>query len=570
MIYEGRARWDIKKPDNAVVQGIIAATGLPFATASAMANRGVTPGDALAYVGPASVSLPDPFSLLNMDKAAKRFADAVQGNERVTIWNDYDSDGLAAGSCLSWFCRFLGVPSRNYTPDRFTMGYGLNCEGIKQLAAEGETFIVSVDCGVHSLAEAELCKSLCVSLVICDHHQPGALIPDAMAVVNPLLPGDQFPYKKIAGVGVAYFLVLATTAILRDRGWFNNNRPEPVVETLLPLVALGTVADVVELQSVNRALVAQGIHRIREGMHPFEGIRALCEVSAVNETTLSSGQISWRLAPMVNCSGRLSTAQISLDLLNSESYAEALPLARKLDDLNTERREIEAGILEEAIAMVEKKYTIEHQKSIVLAAPGWSIGVIGIVASRITERYNRPTVIISIDGDTAKGSGRSIKPFNLYEGLCSCSDHLVKFGGHPMAAGLTMSSNQIDAFESAFEKAASHLTDDDLRPVITLDAEVVPSDMSLQACDEMGRLEPFGMGNSRPLFCLTRCKVEDVKVLKGKHLKLVVSKEGKKFNAIGFNMATVPLKDIIDIAFSPEKNEWMGRTSLQLQIKGLR
>ncbi|QOX80824.1 single-stranded-DNA-specific exonuclease RecJ (plasmid) [Trichlorobacter lovleyi] len=570
MVYEGAARWNIKTPDAVLVQRIMDLTGVPKVAASAMANRGVTPDNALAYVGPGSNDLPDPFLMKNMDVAAVHFADAIVAGEKIGVYSDYDSDGLCGAALLCWFAKMLGIELSVKIPSRHTEGYGLSIDGLRQLHESGTTLVISVDCGITAVAEAEFCKQIALKLLISDHHSPGEVIPDAVAVINPLLPGDQFPYKKLAGVGVAYNLVVATTKVLRDQGWFSNLRPEPVVECLLPLVAIGTVADVVELQEVNRTMVAQGICRIREGRHPFEGIRALCEASGVSETELTSGQIGWRLGPRLNCCGRLQTAQASLDLLLCENYGEALSIARMLDGLNTERQEIEASILESAIEMVEKKYSLKDQKTIVLAKEGWAPGVIGIVASRIVEKYNRPAVLISLDGNIGKGSCRSIEAFNMHMGLCACSKHLVKFGGHPMAAGLTINADQLRDFEQAFEVSASGLASEDLRPVIKLDAEIEAGDLTLQACEQMARLEPFGMGNSRPLFCLTRCKIEDVRVLKGKHLKLLVTKGGKKFDAIGFNMATVPLNDVIDIAFSPEKNEWMGKVSLQLQIKGLR
>lgn len=563
-------KWNLATPDESVVNEIAHAAGVSRTVAAAMVNRGVTLDDAEVYISAAHCLLPNPFLLLNMEKSAKRLAHAIQTDEQVAIWLDYDGDGQTAGALLCWLGRMLGVEFRPYIPDRLSEGYGLNQDGIRQLAEEGISLLVTVDCGITAYQEALLCRDMGMDLIITDHHTPSVDIPDAYSVINPLLPGDMFPFKKLAGVGVAYNLAAATIEILHQAKWFNANRPKPSVEELLPLVAIGTIADVVELRSFNRVMVTQGIERIRQGRHPFVGIRALCEVSAVCENTLSSGQIGFRLAPRLNAGGRLEWAGIGFELLMATNPLVATAHAVKLDELNSSRQEMEELIVSQASAMFESDPALWERKTIVLASPEWHPGVIGIAASRMVERYHRPTVIIALDGETGKGSCRSIKPFDIHEGLCQCSDILERFGGHPMAAGLSLAANKLPAFTKAFENSASYLTEEDLQPVVTIDAEANSEDLSLEICNEVEQMEPFGMGNSKPVFSLVGCKVVNMRVLKGKHLKLELSKNGRGFDAIGFNMsAGFEPKDLVDIAFCLERNEWRGVESLQLQLRAL-
>lgn len=561
--------WNILKPSSSDVEAIVAATGVSRMVAAAMVNRGVSSADAPGYLSPLDTPLPDPFLLLNMDKAANRFADAVERGESIAVWGDYDVDGTTSLSLLCWFGRMLGVGFRPYIPCRFSEGYGMNADGVRQLAAEGVQLLISVDCGITSHSEANLCRELGLDLVVTDHHTPSGNIPDAYAVVNPLLPGSEYPYKKLAGVGVAYNLAIATHKVLRDRGWFSGDRGEPIVDPLLALVALGTVADVVDLQGVNRSLVARGLQIIRNGEHCFEGIRALCQVAGVSETTLSAGQIGFRLAPRLNASGRMETAQAAFDLLMAAESYEALPIAESLDRLNTERQEVEAKVVELACQMIAENPDMWERKTIVLAHPEFHPGVIGIAASRLVERFSRPTVLISMGEEKGKGSCRSIKAFNMYDGLSACGDLLMGFGGHPMAAGLSLDLDDVQAFSDRFEEYAGFLTEEDLRPMQTVDVEADPCDLDLDVCRQLDAMEPFGMGNSRPVFCMSGCKVDEARVLKGKHLKLRVSRGGKQFDAIGFGMGQIQVQEYADLAFTVERNEWLGRVSLQLQLKGI-
>lgn len=561
--------WRINTPTQSEVDRVAADCGISKLVAAAILNRGIDPASVKSYLRPTGMPLPSPFLLKDMEKAANRFADALENGETIGISGDMDCDGVTSSSVLCHFGRMLGREFPVFIPDRAKNGYGVHKEGIDYLYGEGASLIITVDVGIAAVAEAAYCKELGVDFLVTDHHGIPDELPDAYAIVNPHRDGDQYPYKKLAGVGVAYNLVLATLEVLRDRGCFTSSSPEPSPERLLPLVAIGTIADLVELQGVNRTLVAEGISLINEGRCDIPGLTALLQVSGVKPGLLTSGQAAFRIGPRINASGRMETALTALELLLSRSAAEAVPLAEKLDRQNTLRQQEEQRTVEVALEMLESDPALWDKKSIVLASPQMSASVVGIAASRLIERFHRPTVLISIGETKAKGSCRSIKAFHMYEGLKSCAGHLMGFGGHPMAAGLSILPENIPVFTDAFEQVAACLSEDDLRPVLSIDADVDPGELALSVCDEVDRLEPFGMANSRPVFCMTGCRVESSKVLKEKHLKLVVSKGGQRFDAIAFNTTDLPGEDI-DLAFTVEKNEWMDRVNLQLQVKGVR
>lgn len=564
-------RWVIQQPNQDIAREIAQAIRVPHIVAQAMANRGVKPEDAKTYLETPIASMPDPFLLKDMYQAAQRLADAVVKNENVTVFHDFDCDGIQSGSLLVHFGRLLGARFGAYVPHRVEEGYGLNIDAIRQIATEGATLIVTVDLGISATAEeTNACRELGVDLLVTDHHTPGTQLPDAYAVVNPLRTDCPYPYKKLAGVGVAFNLAVATRRVLRDRSWFTPERPEPNLLPLLQFVAMGTVADVMDLKGVNRTFVSRGINIMRNGKYPFAGIQALCDVSGVNPRDISAGHIGFRLAPRLNASGRMDTAKTSFNLMVTDDLEEAGQLAKALNDLNRERQEEEERVTKEVIAILEADPDLLKRKTIVIGGD-FNPGVIGICASRLVERYYRPTILVSwMEDGKGKGSGRSIKAFHLYNGLCACSEHLISFGGHPVAAGLSVEKECFEDFRAAFEAAAAHLTEEDLQPVLAIDAEVVPRDVTMTTCNILEMMEPFGMGNSRPVFCMYDCNIVSKKVLKEKHLKLIIAKGGQNFNAIGFNMADASFGDKVDVAFTIEQNEFRGQFSLQLGLKGIR
>jgi single-stranded-DNA-specific exonuclease len=427
---------------------------------------------------------------------------------------------------------------------------------------------VTVDCGINSAAEAELCASLGIDLIITDHHMPGETIPLAFAVINPLLPGSTFPFKYIAGVGVAFNLMLALRSKLRLEGHFAG-RKEPNMREYLDLVALGTVADIVPLVDENRVFVKFGLRELTAAKRI--GVQALKEVAGVNGE-VNCGAVGFRLAPRLNAAGRLEDAALGVELLLCEDRLRAKAMAAELDDGNAERQALEQAILRDALAMVKDTPLLASRKSIVLASAEWHPGVIGIVASRIVDLFHRPTILIALQDGSGRGSGRSIPNFHLHDALKTCSEHLVKFGGHKYAAGLSIDESTLEAFIESFDEVASGLlSPDDLIPELGIDAVLLPEEISYELAEAIGAMSPFGMGNPEPLFMLEGARITDRRVMKERHLKLRLAAGGETLEAVGFNMAErKDLPEYVTLAFSLQINDWNGRKSLQLKLKDIK
>jgi single-stranded-DNA-specific exonuclease len=511
----------------------------------------------------------DPSLLKDMDLAVARLLEARESGEKVCVYGDYDVDGITGTALLVSFLRIAGFACSYFIPNRFDDGYGLNSASIESIIAQGATLIVSVDCGITAVDEAALCRRQGVDLIIVDHHAPKAVIPDACAILNPLQPGCGYPCKSLAGVGVAFNLLVALRSALREAGAFDGGAV-PDLRKWLELVALGTIADVVPLTCQNRIFTFHGLKQIAHQTRP--GLQALKRVAGIREGAVSCGQVGFRLAPRLNAAGRMESAVPGVDLLMSDCLDECLLIASELDAANTERQAIERRIFDEAVALVESCGGYPGQRSIVLASAGWHQGVIGIVASRLVERYHRPTILIALAEDgLGKGSGRSIPGFHLLDALAACSQHLLRFGGHRFAAGVGVNSTDVPAFAEAFEAvAAGCLTESDLVPRLTIDAEVEPGEITRELALELKRLEPFGMGNPEPLLMLRGMQVVERRTVGEGHLRLRVARDGCSFVAIAFNLADRATTGLIDIAFFPEMNEWNGSSSLQLRVKELR
>jgi single-stranded-DNA-specific exonuclease len=534
-----------------------------------LAGRGIIdPVDIRLFLMPALADMLAPCHMKGMTAAVERLLVARCKRESICIYGDYDVDGITGTSLLVSFLRVAGFDCRYFIPNRFDDGYGLNIESLDQIINQGTTLIMTVDCGITAIDEALFCRKRNIDLIIIDHHAPKHTIPDACAVLNPLQPECDYPFKSLAGVGVAFNLLVALRAALRDDGVFEAGAV-PDLRQWLDLVALGTIADVVPLIGQNRIYVTHGLKLLSEPVKP--GIQALKRVAGVNGE-VSSGQVGFRLAPRLNAAGRMESAVPGVDLLLSANNNESCSIAEELDAANAERQSVERAILEEAIRLVETGGNYPAQRSIVLASPSWHQGVIGIVASRLVERFHRPTILIAIDDNGAgKGSGRSIPGFHLLEALTNCSDCLERFGGHRHAAGVGLSADRISDFAAAFETETSRmLKDSDLVPRLDIDVEVRPEDVTRELALELKRLEPFGMGNPEPVLMMRAMTVVEQRVVGDGHLRLKLSTDGKLFNAIAFRMASRTLTGTIDIAFFPEINEWNGTSSLQLRIKDLR
>jgi len=542
-------------------------SGLSPLVARLLANRGLCdPPSARAYLNPTLSSLHDPLLLSGMETSVERLSLARSRGERVCVHGDYDVDGVTSVALLISFFRAVGLDCFSYIPKRLTEGYGLSAQGVDAAARMGAAVLVTVDCGISSVAEARLCRTAGVDLIITDHHSPPEILPDAFAIINPLLPGCRYPFKSLAGVGVAFNLVIALRARLRERGGFPDGEPD--LKQFLDLVALGTVADVVPLLGANRVLVGYGLRELSGGARP--GVRALKEVAGV-DGEVGCGAVGFRLAPRLNAAGRLEDAALGLELLLTGDRAKAREIASSLDDSNAERQALERATLEEARAMLEQG-ACRGRKSIVLGSELWHPGVIGIVASRIAELFHRPVILFALEDGTGRGSGRSISRFHLLDAIKSCAGHLLRYGGHSHAAGLSIAQEELERFALSFDEAAAGALDADaLIPSTPYDLELCAEQIDLALPGELERLKPFGMGNPEPLFLLRGARISGSRALKGGHLKLQLSCGGRSFEAIGFGLAEKGAGlTRVDLLCSPGINVWNGKSSLQLTVKDLR
>jgi single-stranded-DNA-specific exonuclease len=562
-------KWVVKTDDAAKTEDLTKYLGVCPVTARILVSRGIcTVEDGMQFFAPALSTMPDPFLLKGMPAAVERLLLARKNSEMVCIYGDYDVDGISGTALLVSFLRQVGLVCNYFIPNRFDDGYGLNEEALQHIIDSGATLIMSVDCGITALKEAAFCQQAGVDLIILDHHTPRESIPEAVAVVNPLQPGCVYPFKMLAGVGVAFNLLIALRSRLRQEGQFSAG-DEPDLREWLDLVALGTIADVVPLVGQNRLYAFLGLQKLENSCRP--GIAALKKVAGIKES-VSCGQVGFRLAPRLNAAGRMESAVPGVQLLLSSNAEECAAIADELDTANAERQAVERGILEDAAAMVDGCGTYPACRSIVLASSDWHQGVIGIVASRLVERYHRPTILIAIDEQGgAKGSGRSIPGFHLLEALNACAGHLERFGGHRYAAGVGLKAEDIDGFAAAFEAASGQiLGDSDLVPLLDIDADVRPTQVDLGLANELQRMEPFGAGNPEPILMMRAVTVVERRIVGDGHLKLRVAAEGQIFNAIAFRQAECPTDGMLDIAFFPECNCWNNATSLQLRIKAIR
>lgn len=562
-------RWTLRDHDGEAAKIIAAELAIDPAVASLLAARGIRDGSsARRFLASSLADVRNPLLLKGMGEAADRLVLAWSRGETVCVYGDYDVDGVTATALLTSFFRQIGIRCFYYIPNRLEEGYGLSADGLRRVAEKARV-VVSVDCGVNAVAEAELAARLGLDLVITDHHTPGPVIPNACAVINPLQPGCSYPFKSLAGVGVAFNLMVALRGRLREAGAFAGGG-EPNLREYLDLVALGTIADVVPLTEENRIFVKYGLRELSTSAR--SGVKALKEVAGVTGA-VSCGAVGFRLAPRLNAAGRLEDAARGVELLLETDPARAAAIAAELDASNAERQAIEREIMADALALVEGKPDMAERKSIVLASGAWHPGVIGIVASRMVDTFHRPTVLIALQDGEGRGSGRSIPGFHLYDALDACAEHLTKFGGHRYAAGLSLDESTLERFVDRFEEvSAGLLSPDDLVPVLRVDAELSPREVTAELVDAISSLEPFGPGNPEPLFILSGAEIVEQRPVGGNHLKMRLSKEGRIFDAIGFNLAeTGPrLSGAVDLVFSLGWNEWNGRKSLQLTLKDIR
>jgi single-stranded-DNA-specific exonuclease len=542
--------------------------------ARVLVGRGYrTPAEANTFLSDALTELPDPFTMKGLPQAVERIIQAITRQEAVTLYGDYDVDGVSSTALLTTFLRQVGLEPRTYIPHRLGEGYGLNMAAIERLAAEGTKLLVTLDCGITSHSEIARANALGVDVVVVDHHAVPETMPPAVAVLNPLQPGCGYSTKWLCAGGVTFNLCMGLRKVLRESGHFTN-RQEPNLKHLLDLVALATVADVVSLTGANRVLVTHGLKELTAGRRP--GVRALKDVAEVGSDEVTSSTVGFRLGPRINAAGRLDDASVGLQCLLAKDYESALPLARQLDAANGERQQLERAMLNGALAQAEAAVA-RGARGLVLSSPDWHPGIVGIVASRVVERFHRPAVLIGMYDGVGKGSARSIEGFHLYDAMKLCSGHLARFGGHKAAAGLSIEPGRIAAFAADFEAiAARQLDNAALVPRCRIDAVVTPHELDEAAVLALGKLAPFGMGNPEPVLSLHR-QVAAPRVLQNKtpgepgHLKLTLE-SAPAFDVIGFRQADrmALTEGLMDLAFKVSIDEFRGVRRLSLKLSSLR
>lgn len=542
--------------------------GISRLASEALLRRGLDSLDEMRDFLQARLScMPDPDLMADMSKAVERLARAVQDGEQIAVHGDYDVDGVTGTALLVETLRAFGANVNYYIPLRLRDGYGVSMAALDACAVDGATLAVTVDCGISAHRQAVRAAELGLDLIITDHHQVPDLLPEAVAVLNPARTDCHYPCKNLAGVGVAFLLLVALRKYLRGLGYWYK-RSEPDLRFGLDLVALGTIADIVPLKGLNRALAKAGIELLGHSGRP--GLQALKKVVRVEK--VNCGVVGFRLAPRLNAAGRLDDAAVGVELLLQTSVENAMPTAELLDRVNRDRQTLEQQTLEQADELWQRQ-TGGATHSIVLADERWHPGVIGIVASRLVEKYHRPTVLIALDGPGGKGSGRSIKGLHLYRVLQDCQACLEGFGGHEYAAGLSIASDRVEEFREAFEKLARQcLQPEDLLPRQFHDGEVYLEDLDLDGIDELSRLAPFGPGNPQPVFLARGVHVQGAQIVGDKHLRFTACQGAYGLPCIAFGMADFQprLTGPQDILFTPQRNEWRGRVSVQLQVRAIR
>lgn len=562
-------QWDVVPIDEELQRRFVNELNILPLTAQLLINRGLKDLDhAQAFLRPDINKLHDPMLLKDMDKAVQRLTKALEDGERVAVCGDYDVDGTTATALLKLFLTELGFSVLTHIPERISEGYGLNNKSLKELADQGVKVVITTDCGVSNYEETLYANGIGMDVIITDHHEVPEKIPPALAIINPKQDGCAFPFKGLAGVGVAFNLAMGLRLHLKKEGKLSE-ATQPNLKKYLDLVAIGTVADMVPLIDENRILVKCGIEQLKHTERP--GLNALMNVSLIRDGQVSSEKISYQIAPRINAAGRVSRADIALELLTTPDKARAEELATKLDNINSERRSLEADITVEALDMVDPEDT---DKGIVLSSKNWHPGVIGIVASKISGRFTKPTVMIALDGDLGRGSARGgIANFDLLAALKKCDKYLEKYGGHKAAAGLSIHKDNIEPFKKAFIEILNETIDaDDLNPKIQIDAVISLDEVNMRLVSEIERLSPFGISNREPVLGALDANITETRVVGIKHLQLRLRHKGKPIKAIAFGRGKDhPMKGHgFDVAFSPYIDTWHGKKNLSLKIKDLK
>lgn len=557
-------KWEVRPLDKERAAAFAQTYGVPFFLAMLMNIRGLDDAAHLREFLGEGEPLSDPFLLKDMDKAAARITRAVDNMEKIAVYGDYDADGVTSTAMLYSYLETRGADVIFYIPQREGEGYGMNMGAVEYLKEQGVSLIVTVDNGISSVQEVARANELGIDVVVTDHHRPQEILPDAVAVVDAYRPDDTSPYKHFSGVGIAFKLLMA----LED----GAGDVEDLLEAYSDLAAIGTIGDIVPLTGENRTLIRAGLERLSQSDRP--GVQALLENAGIAGKALTSTNVAFTLVPRINATGRMGAPERAVRLLISGYEEEAEVLSEEICADNEERRRVEAEIAEAAFADIEAKGYMKD-RVVVVDGENWHHGVIGIVASRVTERCGKPCMIISRGETEAKGSGRSIEGFSLFEAICACGDLLIKFGGHPMAAGITLKPENIEAFRKRINQYAAEHFPQMPTQTVTLDCKLNPAALSVSMAQSLTQLEPFGNGNPQPVFGLFNMELSNVTpVGGGGHLRLTLEKNGAVITAMRFNTKPEELPyhigDKIDLAVQLEAREFRGQPSLTVIVRDMK
>jgi single-stranded-DNA-specific exonuclease len=559
-------RWNILTSDASTTELLRQSLNIHPAICKILVERGITTFEnARDFFRPRLNHLHDPWLMKDMDKAVDRILLATKNHEKILVFGDYDVDGTTAVACMYQFLKKIHSPLDFYIPHRYREGYGISKAGIDFAKENDFTLIISLDCGIKSVELIAYAKQLGIDFIVCDHHLPDAILPPAVAILNPKQKDCSYPYKELCGCGVGFKLITAVAEKME--------LPKEEPYQYLDLVATAIAADIVPMTGENRVLAFYGLKKANE--NPNNGIKALSHLSGLTKE-LHINNLVFMIAPRVNAAGRMDDARKAVQMFVAENYEEALQYAEMLHSDNTDRKEADSSITEEALALIKSKDEWISRKSTVVFQPHWHKGVVGIVASRLIEHYYRPTIVLTQSGDYAAGSARSVPGFNLYEAIHACKEHLLGYGGHFAAAGMTLELEKIDAFRNKFEEiVSSTITADLLIPEIVIDSEISFADIKWPFYNIICQMEPFGPENLRPVFVAKN--VIDTgysKIVKEDHVRFSLRQGPVTFTGIGFGMAEkfhlLQLKKPVDIVFKIDENEWNGEKSLQLRMLDLR
>lgn len=555
-------RWNILTVADSNVQALQQALNVHPVLCKILVQRGIENyAEAKNFFRPQLTDLHSPWLMKDMEKAVERIITAITDEEKILVFGDYDVDGTTSVACMYQFLKKIHSHLDFYIPHRYREGYGVSKAGIDHANENGFSLIISLDCGIKSTDLVSYAKELGIDFIICDHHLPDNILPPAVAILNPKQTDCNYPYKELCGCGVGFKLMTALSDKL--------NLPDEYLFENLDLLATAIAADIVPMTGENRILTFHGLKKANE--NPNHGIKALVQLSKlVNEMHITN--LVFMIAPRVNAAGRMDDAKKAVQMFIAETYEEALHFAEMLHSDNTDRKEADANITEEALALIYENKEWLNNKSTVVYQPHWHKGVVGIVASRIIEHYYRPTVVLTQSGEYAAGSARSVPGFNLYEAIHACREHLLGYGGHFAAAGMTLETDQVDAFRNKFEEVVSSTISPELLiPEIVIDAEISLKDIKQSFFDILCQMEPFGPENLRPVFIAKNVMDSGwSKIVKEQHIRFSLKQDNVTITGIGFGMAEkfsiLQQKQPVDIVFKVDENEWNGTKSLQIRM----